>query len=182
MSIVASRYAEAFFSLGLDKECVEKYKDELNIVHDAFSNVNNLKEFFISENVTKNDKKKIVDEALASSISKDTLNFLKLLIDKGRMSYYEEIIDEYRHLANDKLNIKEGIIESVRPLNKDKIKQLEEALSKNGEKVELKQKINKSLISGFKIRFDNEIIDASMKDKISKLQDLISRKGGQSWN
>ena len=43
-------------------------------------------------------------------------------------------------------------------------------------KVEFKQKINKSLISGFKISFDNEVIDASMKDKIDKLHNMLSRK------
>lgn len=182
MSVVASRYAEAFFSLGLDKDCVKEFKDELNIVKDIFSDVENLNEFFISERVAKADKKKIITGALENHVCKDTLNLFMLLVDKGRISYYEEIIDSYIHLANDELNIKEGIIESVRPLDKDKVKELEEALSKDGQKVELKQKINKALISGFKIKFDHEVIDASMKEKIDKMQELISRKGGQSWN
>ncbi|MDO5439912.1 MAG: ATP synthase F1 subunit delta [Erysipelotrichaceae bacterium] len=182
MSLIASRYAEAFFSLGLDKKCVKEFKDELNTVKDIFAEVENIKEFFISERVSKADKKKIISDALANKTSKDTINFLLLLVDKGRISYYEEIIDSYIHLANDELQIKEGIIESVRPLDTDKVKELEKALSKDGQKVELKQKINKALISGFKIKFDNQIIDASMKEKIDKMQELISRKGGQSWN
>lgn len=182
MSIVASRYAEAFFSLGLDKDCVEEFKNELNIVKDIFNDVSNINEFFISERVSKEDKKKIITSALDGRVTKDTLNLFMLLVDKGRISYYDEIIDSYIHLANDELNIKEGIIESVRPLDKEKVKELEKALSKDGQRVELKQKINKALISGFKIKFDHEIIDASMKEKIDKMQELISRKGGQSWN
>lgn len=182
MSIVASRYAEAFFSLGLDKGNIKKYKEELIYVRDTFYEVANLKEFFISERISKKDKKEIIVNALASNLSKETLNFLLLLVDKNRIAYYDEIIDAYIHLANDEMNIKEGIIESVRPLDKEKVKELEKALSKDGKHVELKQKINKALISGFKIKFDNEVIDSSMKAKIDKLQESISRKGGTSWN
>lgn len=178
MSIIANRYAEAFFSLSLDKNALENNKTELNLVKDIFSSVENLKQFFMSERVSKKDKKDIICKALDSKISKDTLNFLLLLVDKGRISYYEEIINSFRTMANNELKIKEGIIESVRPLDSEKIKELEKALSKNGQQVELKEKINKQLISGFKIKFDNEVIDASMKDKIDKLKDLISRKEG----
>lgn len=176
MDLVASRYAESFFSLGLDKKCVEEYKNDLKQVKNIFDDVENIKTFFISERITKEEKKDLIRNTLANSIKRDTLNFLLLLVDKGRIGKYGEIIVAYNKLANNELNIKEGVIESVRPLDEAKIKELEEALSKDDMKVELKQKINKSLISGFKISFDNEVIDASMKDKIDKLHNMLSRK------
>lgn len=176
MDLVASRYAESFFSLGLDKKCVEEYKNDLKQVKNIFDDVENIKTFFLSERITKDEKKDLIRNTLANSIKRDTLNFLLLLVDKGRIGKYSEIIVAYNKLANNELNIKEGVIESVRPLDEAKIKELEEALSKDDMKVELKQKINKSLISGFKISFDNEVIDASMKDKIDKLHNMLSRK------
>lgn len=182
MSLVASRYAEAFFSLSLEKNEIEKNKKELKNISDLFRSVDNLKLFFLSEQISKRNKKDLILSTLKESVSKDTLNFLLLLVDKGRISIYDEIIKEYIHLANNELNIKEGVIESVRPLDADKVKELEQALSKDGQKVELVQKINKSLISGFKVKFDNHVIDASMKEKIDNLHEMISRKGGQSWN
>ena len=182
MSLVASRYAEAFFSLSLEKNVVEDNKKELKNINNIFSNIDNLKSFFLSEQISKKDKKELIINSLKDIVSKDTLNLFLLLVDKGRISIYDEVIKEYVHLANEELNIKEGIIESVRPLDEDKVNELEQALSKDGQKVELTQKINKSLISGFKIKFDDYVIDASMKEKINNLHELISRKGGQSWN
>lgn len=182
MSVVAKRYAEAFFSLSLEKNVVEKNKEELKEINNLFNGVDSLKIFFLSEQVSKNEKKDLIKSSLNNKVSKDTLNFLLLLVDKGRIAIYDEIINEYIHLANDNLNIKEGTIESVRPLDKDRVNELENALSNEGQKVELKQKINKSLISGFKIRFDNHVIDGSMKTKIDNLKESISRKGGRSWN
>ena len=181
MSIIARRYAEAFFSLSLDKDLIEKNKKELKEIQGLFSSIDNLKLFFMSEQISKDDKKELISNSLNKSISKDSLNFLLLLVDKGRIGIYDEIINEYIHLANDQLNIKEGIIESVRPLDNKKINELEKSLSKDGQIVELTQKINKSLISGFKIKFDDYVIDDSMKSKIENLRETLNRNGEQSW-
>ena len=176
MSLVAKRYSEAFFSLALDKNKVSEYKKDLNLVLDTFSNVDSIDLFFASEKITKEEKKNLLESSFSNNISKDSLNLLKLLVDKGRISYYKEIIEEYFHLANENLNIREGLIESVRPIDEKRIKELELLLAKDGETVELKQKINKSLISGFKITLGNKVIDGSMKAKVNHMQDCLSRK------
>lgn len=182
MSVVANRYAEAFFSLGVSKDSVNDYKKDLLFINDVFNNTEKIKDFFESELISKSEKKDIIQNLFANTINVDSLNLLKLLIDKGRIKYYSDIISSFIHLANDELNIKEGIIEVARPLNKEKIKELEESLSKDGKKVELKQKINESLISGFKIKFADEVIDASMKEKINRLRIMLNKKGDASWN
>ena len=58
---------------------------------------------------------------------------------------------------------------------------MNEISSKDGQKIELTQKINKSLISGFKIKFDDYVIDDSMKFKIDNLRETLNRNGEQSW-
>ena len=178
MSLIANRYSEAFFSLALEKNKVSEYKEDLDEVREVFKDVPLIKEFFASEKITKDEKKKLISDALEGKISKDSLNLFNLLVDKGRMTYYKEIINAYHHLANDELNIKEGLIESVRPIDKTKIAELEKTLSKNGEKVELVQKINKNLISGFKVTLDHEVIDGSMKSKVDSLKQILDRKVG----
>lgn len=178
MSLIANRYGEAFFSLALEKNKVAEYKEDLDLIKSIFKDVPLIKEFFSSEKITKSDKKKLISDSLEDKVSRDSLNLLNLLVDKGRIINYEEIIDEYHHLANDELNIKEGLIESVRPIDKEKIQELEKLLSKDGTKVELTSRINKDLISGFKITLGNEIIDGSMKSKVDSMHELLSRKVG----
>ena len=176
MSLVAKRYSEAFFSLALDKNKVGEYKEDLKLVLDTFKGVDSIDLFFASEKITKQEKKDLIEKSFNEKISVDAKNLLKLLVDKGRMSYITEIVEDYFHLANENLNICEGLIESVRPIDETRIKELETLLAKNGQTVVLKQKINKSLISGFRITLNNEVIDGSMKSKIDQMQDLLSRK------
>ena len=176
MSLVAKRYSEAFFSLALDKNKVSEYKEDLKLVLDTFKGVDSIDLFFASEKITKQEKKDLIEKSFNEKISVDAKNLLKLLVDKGRMDYITEIAEDYFHLANENLNICEGLIESVRPIDETRIKELETLLAKNGQTVVLKQKINKSLISGFRITLNNEVIDGSMKSKIDQMQDLLSRK------
>ena len=176
MSLVAKRYSEAFFSLALDKNKVSEYKEDLKLVLDTFKGVDSIDLFFASEKITKQEKKDLIEKSFNEKISVDAKNLLKLLVDKGRMGYIAEIAEDYFHLANENLNICEGLIESVRPIDETRIKELETLLAKNGQTVVLKQKINKSLISGFRITLNNEVIDGSMKSKIDQMQDLLSRK------
>lgn len=176
MSLVAKRYSEAFFSLALDKNKVSEYKEDLKLVLDTFEGVDSIDLFFASEKITKQEKKDLIEKSFNEKISVDAKNLLKLLVDKGRMGYITEIAEDYFHLANENLNICEGLIESVRPIDETRIKELETLLAKDGQTVVLKQKINKSLISGFRITLNNEVIDGSMKSKIDQMQDLLSRK------
>ena len=176
MSLVAKRYSEAFFSLALDKNKVSEYKEDLKLVLDTFKGVDSIDLFFASEKITKQEKKDLIEKSFNEKISVDAKNLLKLLVDKGRMGYITEIAEDYFHLANENLNICEGLIESVRPIDETRIKELETLLAKNGQTVVLKQKINRSLISGFRITLNNEVIDGSMKSKIDQMQDLLSRK------
>ena len=176
MSLVAKRYSEAFFSLALDKNKVSEYKEDLKLVLDTFKGVDSIDLFFASEKITKQEKKDLIEKSFNEKISVDAKNLLKLLVDKGRMGYITEIAEDYFHLANENLNICEGLIESVRPIDETRIKELETLLAKNGQTVVLKQKINKSMISGFRITLNNEVIDGSMKSKIDQMQDLLSRK------
>ena len=176
MSLVAKRYSEAFFSLALDKNKVSEYKEDLKLVLDTFKGVDSIDLFFASEKITKQEKKDLIEKSFNEKISVDAKNLLKLLVDKGRMGYITEIAEDYFHLANENLNICEGLIESVRPIDETRIKELETLLAKDGQTVVLRQKINKSLISGFRITLNNEVIDGSMKSKIDQMQDLLSRK------
>lgn len=199
MSALAKRYAEALLSLAVRENKVKKVKEDLDLAKELFSSINikmdididnkeyNLKENVISENkglytflknvkLDKETKNNLVKSCLENKIDQLSLQFIYILIEKNRISSYEEIFDEFHKMANHELNIKEGIIESVRPLDQEKIKELENILSDDKQKVILIPKLNEELISGFKITFEHEVIDVSMQEKIRKMTDMLYGK------
>ena len=62
------------------------------------------------------------------------LNFLKLLIDKGRFAKIEEIRREYNKAYNDFNNIQVVHVKSATPLQKEEIAKLKETLEKKLQK------------------------------------------------
>lgn len=170
MSEIASSYAEALLSVAKDNDKVKVFKDELSLVNKAFNDVENIKAFFANVKISKNEKKQLLEDSFKGQIDQLLINFLKVLIDRGRISMYQEIFKEYRQVANKELNIKEGIVESARPLTDSQIKTLEKSL---GDNVELYPRINANLISGFKIILDNQVFDVSMREKIDNLSSML---------
>ena len=177
MNLLAYRYAESLLSIALDKDSVSSYKEQASLIKDSFDEAQ-VRAFFAACKVSKEEKKELCRSVFEGRVDKYMLNFLYVLIDRGRMVNYDEIFTQFRHLCNDELEIEEGTIESVRPLKEELIRELEEALSKNGRKVELIQKRNASLISGFKIELNNRVIDNSMKNKIAELESSLKGKDG----
>ena len=181
MSQLATRYAESLLLIAKDKEKIESYKEDIKVLLESFS-LANVKTFLSSSRISKQEKKDVINTVLKDKTDKYILYFLYVLIDKNRIDHYDEIFKEFIHLCNEELNIKEGIIETPRPLDKELIKKLEDTLSKDGKKIELYEKINKSLISGFKITIDNHVIDNSLRNKINDLENTLLRKDGNLWS
>lgn len=177
MGEVASRYAESLFVLAKEKDLVEKYKEDIILVSDAFNDAK-VKQFFASCKINKEEKKALIRETLSDKVDKYVLNFLYVLIDKNRILYYQDILKEFIKLANNELNIVEGIIELARPIDEKLLHELEEALSDDNKRIILKVKISDDVISGFRINLDNKIIDNTMKKRIEDLENALLRKGG----
>ena len=177
MSVLANRYAEGFFSLALEKDNVAKYKEQIDFVKASFDKAKAL-DFFKSYKVSKEAKKELINNCFKDSLDKYVLNFLDLLVDKNRIAYYDEIFVEFHKLCNDSLNIKEGIIETARELDGSLLESLEKTLSDDKYTVVLKPKINKSLISGFRISLDDKVIDNTMKQRIKNMEEMLKRKDG----
>lgn len=177
MTLVATRYAESLFSLAVDLKLVNEYKEQISFINDSFNEVD-VKSFFASSRINKDEKKRLCEKAFKDNIDKYILNFLYVLIDKNRMIYYEEIFDEFINLCNEYLHIDVGVVEVAHDIDQNLLNELEDALSNKDKKIELKIKTNKELISGFKITIKNRIIDNSMKNRIDELQEALLKKGG----
>lgn len=177
MTVLANRYAEGLFYLAVEKDKVSLYKEQIDFVLESFDKALILP-FLKSYKINKQIKKELIKNVFDKQLDQYILNFILLLIDKGRIAYYKDIFKAFHNLCNEELKIKEGIIETARPFDDESIKKLEETLSNQKYKVILKSKINKDLISGFRITLQDEVIDNTMKQRIKQMEEVLKRKVG----
>ncbi len=177
MESVALRYASSLFELAQEENSIERYEADLALVNSIICSDEEVLNFFKHFNVDKKVKKETIDKAFNNRISVYVLNFIKLLIDKNRMSLLPDMIQAYHSLTNDYLGIKEGEVYSSLPLDSKDIIRLEEVLSKKmNKKIILTPKIDESLIGGIKVIIGHHVIDGTAKNKMDLLKNELLRK------
>ena len=174
MKKVASKYAAALFELALDQKLEDQFKKDIHFIKDIISTHPELIEVLSKIQFTKDQKKSLINDVFKPYVHTFTLNLLFLLIDKNRAIVLNHFVEEYLHLHNQHFNIVEAIAYSVNPLTKEEIKELESSLSlKQKQTVSIINRIDPTLISGIKIRFDDKVIDGSMKSRIENLRSVL---------
>jgi len=177
---VAERYAQGLFELARETDTIREKKEQAALILKALAENPELLVFLRAVKVTKDEKKNLIASVFAEAADTDTINLIKLLIDKGRIGYFREIFQEYVRLADDELGIATAVVESARELKAEDIERIRLALvKKTGREIIMTTKINPELIAGIKVTVGNNVTDITMKTKIDSMKEALL-KGGQA--
>lgn len=176
MNVIAGRYAEALFQVGEETNSTTNLYEEVNAVVEALKSNKDFYGVLKSPLVTKGDKKDLVEKVFGSQISANLNNFLKIIIDKDRVSAIEAVEKSYKELLNEKNNIIEGTAITAVAMSQEEMKQLEAKLSsKYNKNVTLENKVDESILGGVLVRLGNEEVDGTVKTRLTKMKDQLSQ-------
>lgn len=179
MNEIAERYAEALFLVATENNTVKEKKEEAETLLHVLEVCPELSSFFHAVKITKEEKKTFIGTVFQDYFDKDTVNFLKLLIDKGRIHSLKDILKTVIQKANEDLGIQEATVYSARKLKDEDIERIKQALEvKTKKEVVVKNHIDESLIAGIKVVVGNNVTDVTMKHKLEELKASLL-KGGQ---
>lgn len=169
-SVVSERYAQALFELAVANGITENLLKELEAIADVLNEYNDLKKLVAHPAIDKENKKEIFDRIFGEKISVNTLNFIRLLIDKNRETLIAEISSAFADLVN-KLNsrVVAQVVTAVE-LNKSSldllIQKLEAYLDK---KVDVDASVDPQLIGGVLVKVGDRIIDGTLKTRFENM-------------
>lgn len=176
IDIIANRYAEALFQLSEDDNITKEIYDELHSVVDIVKSNKDLDNVLKSPLVAKSEKVQLIETLFNNKINNNLKNFLKILVEKGRISSLKSIELTFKQLLNEKNNVIEGTVISAIPLTDEKVKELEKTLSKKYNKnVTLENEVDKSILGGVLVRLGNTQIDGSVKTRLNNIKDQLSQ-------
>lgn len=116
--------------------------------------------FALYQAVSKNPKK-----------SKEIMeNFYQYLLRKRKMKLLPLILEKLDEVERKEKGIKKVIVESPKPVKEKIKKEIKKAFL---EKIDLKEIINKNLICGIILKFDDKIIDGSILGSLEKLREEL---------
>lgn len=175
--LIAQRYADALTqSVQEGKLTFEKISEYLNLIKATLDSSKDLAEVLVNPVISPDSKKEIIEKVFSGEVDVLIINFLKLLVDKGRFDAFNEIIEAYNQALDSINNISRVKVTSAVAMSdeakKKLINKLEEKLRK---KVILDLDINADIIAGLVINIGDNIIDMSLKNKLEDLSKSITR-------
>ena len=180
MEEAVSRYAAALVSIAKEEQKLEQYKLAVLSMRETFASNPELLRLLKSYFVSNESKEKVIDELTKEFALKNLTNFMKLLVLKHKIYLFKDIASEITKGINYELDVYEGFVYSTEPLEKAKILEISEVISKKiHKKVELKNKIDERLIGGVKVVVHDHVFDGSIKYKLETMKEkLIERRNG----
>jgi F-type H+-transporting ATPase subunit delta len=129
-----------------------------------------------------NDPKLGAEEvyALVRGLIKSTLpiaaeNFLKLIVDNGRLAVLPEVARQFRVLKNEAEGRADCLIESALPLADDQVKDLLWSLSRKfGLKLIPEVQIDPELIGGVRVSVGDHVLDYTVKTRLAQMQAALT--------
>lgn len=174
MADAARVYAEALFSAGEDKGKINELQEQLAEFADAVDGNRELQVFLFSPYLSSQDKKDGLARAVTGA-EPEFVNFLELLVEKGRMPDVFRIRREYEELwkrANRRLDVTVTSAIELDPSVVGKIG--EEVERQTGEKVELSSEVDDGILGGIVLRVGNMVLDASIRTRLEKLRKSVA--------
>lgn len=179
---IARPYAQAAFEIASEAKGLDKWSKALGAAREVLHDGQVVK-FLANPSLVDDARLSFLTELLASVDGKGSIlaggdkhgtNFLKLLLEYGRVSVLPEIAEHFDALKADVENTIEVTVTSAVPLSAEQQKAVTKALKERlGREVSLATKIDENLIGGAVISAGDVVIDGSLRSRLEGLSNAL---------
>ena len=173
---VARMYAVALYETAHERKAIGKAVDGLELINDAWQD-KTFRDFFTSPRVPRDTKIKGLDEALRGKVSEEVLNFVKVLVIKGREPLFDNIVEMFHVYRDQAENRVHAWVESGSEFNEGEIEQVKAQLSaaSGGKEIVLHFEHKPELLGGARIRLGDKLIDNTLRTRLQHLSMALSK-------
>jgi len=177
MATVTNTYARAFADVVLDRKLdATKVLAEAQSLAALVAGSKDLREVWEAPSIQAEQKRKLLDAIVArEKISKETRNFVAVLIDHRRIGFLGPIVTQFEQELNQRLGFADAEITSARALGDAERRNLEAEVEKlTGKKVRARYAQDPSILGGAVVRVGSTIYDGSVKGQLERIKEALS--------
>ena len=113
--------------------------------------------------------------SVAGDLPEIAKNFLRTVIDNGRVTVLPEIAAQFRTLVNNSKGSSDALVYSAFPMDAAALADLGTTLEKRfGRKLNLSEKVDESLIGGVRVVVGDEVLDTSVKARLEQMKAALT--------
>lgn len=176
LATIARPYAEALYKActgkaGVDLSSACAWMDELA----AIAANPQMRQLLDNPKVTAEQLFGVISGVARTALPEMANNFLRTLIDNGRVQVLPEIAAQFRTLVNQGKGSSDAIVYSAFPLDADALAELAATLQKRfARTLNLSVQTDESLIGGVRVVVGDEVLDTSVKARLEQMKAALT--------
>ncbi|WP_296511069.1 F0F1 ATP synthase subunit delta [Rhodoferax sp.] len=172
LATIARPYAEALYkATQADSTAAAVWLDELAEV----ARNSQLQQFAGNPNSTNNQVFDLVSGVIKAALPEQGKNFLRTVIDNGRLAALPEIAAQFRALKNAQGGFSDAVVYSAFPIDAAALSEVAASLEKRfGRKLNVSVELDAELIGGIRVVVGDEVLDTSVKARLEQMKVALS--------
>jgi F-type H+-transporting ATPase subunit delta len=173
---VAKKYSTALFHIVREKGLMDLASAQFEQLDNLVKKDDTLLQFLLAPHILDQQKVALVRDVFKERLEPLFLEFLMVLVEKHRIGFLHDIIDEFRAQVAEARGIAVARVTTAVPLDDDARRRLIDRLqAKTGKTIELDEKIDRSILGGMIVILGDQIIDGSVRDQLSQLKEELMK-------
>jgi len=179
ISHIARPYASALYDLAVEENKVGGIENDLVALNALIAESPDFSRFLRSPVIAAEDKATAMEAILAKARPDDTVSRLvRVVARNGRLFALPSIIAAFRELAAKARGEIAAEVTSAAPLTREQVANLADTLkAKIGKTVTLSEHVDPSLIGGLVVKVGSQMIDSSLKTKLTAMKIAMKEVG-----
>ena len=173
MASVTSTYARAFADVVMANRLdPAKTLSETQQIAGLVRENKDLREVWENPSIPSDQKRAVLDSIVKRArISQPVRNFVAVVMDKGRMKFFGEIVEQFREDLNQQLGIADAEITTARDLSAQERAELERDLAQvTGKKIKARYDEDRAILGGVIARVGSTVFDGSVKGQLERIK------------
>ena len=174
LATIARPYAEALFKAcaqSADLKGTVAWVDELA----AIAANPQLRQLADNPTVSKTQVFDLITGVAKSALPEAARNFLRVILENGRLDALPEAAAQFRSLVNSKSGSSDAVVYSAFPMDSAALDGLGASLEKRfGRKLNLTVQQDESLIGGIRVVVGDEVLDTSVKARLEQMKAALT--------
>lgn len=166
---LSSRYANSILQIAKENKSLDKIFADMQMIQNSINDSADLQMLLKSPIIKSEDKAKALTAIFSGKVEKESSDFLKLLVTKGRESYLAEICSSFIAEYNNEHKVADVTLVTAIPATEAIMNEVTSLLTKSGKynKVSINQEVDPAIIGGFILKMDDQLLDNSVQRKLN---------------
>ena len=174
MTEAASVYGEALYALAKDENKSNMMLVQLKALDESFASEPDFLRLLSAPNLSKIERKEILDTCFKDKLEPYVLNFLKILMEKGYIRQFSSCVQVFCERFNEDHGIMPVSAVTAVPMTQSQKEKLTAKLAAiTGKQIELTNTVDPTCIGGVRLDYDGKRVDDTIIHRLDAMSNML---------